>query len=101
MIAASGCTSHAPSAGVPYERRVQCTQDKVNCVDDCMPNVEWAVVPILGWVYVAGGEFLCQSHCDGAEEACLGLQPSESSAIEAADDSNTVKPPAIPAITSG
>ena len=96
-IAASGCTSHAPSAAVSYERRVRCTQDQVKCLDDCMPNPEWAVIPVLGWVYVPGREYLCQSHCDCAQEACLA--PSLS-AIEAADDPNTVKPPAIRAITS-
>jgi hypothetical protein len=62
-----------------------------------MPSPEWAVIPILGWVYVAGGEYLCQSHCDRAEEACL---TPALSAVEAAGDPNTVKPPAIRAITS-
>ena len=71
MLAASGCTSRAPSAPIAYESRVRCTADKVNCVDACMPNVEWAVIPGFGWVYVPGSEYLCQSHCDRAEDACL------------------------------
>jgi hypothetical protein len=62
-----------------------------------MPSPEWAVIPILGWVYVAGREYLCQSHCDREEEACLAPALS---AVEAANDPNTVKPPAIRAITS-
>jgi len=95
MIAAAGCTSHEPSAGVAYDRRVQCTRAKVNCLDDCMPNVEWAVIPILGWIYVPGRQYLCQSHCDRMEEACW-LQPSTPSAIEATDGPNTVKPAEIP-----
>ena len=84
-IAASGCTDyeHAPPAGVSQERRAVCTRDKEDSLDDCMPNVEWAVVPGLGWIYVAGGEYLCQSHCDRAEDDCW-RQPSDPSATEAA-----------------
>jgi hypothetical protein len=52
----------------------------MNCLDDCMPNVEWAVIPILGWIYVPGRQYLCQSHCDRAQEACW-LQPSDPDAI--------------------
>jgi hypothetical protein len=85
MIAAAGCAVHEAPAGVSQERRSQCTQDKVTCLDDCMPNVEWAVIPIVGWIYVPGREYLCQSHCDQAEQDCW-LQPSAPSTVEAAHD---------------
>jgi hypothetical protein len=51
-----------------------------------MPVVEWAVVPVVGWIYVAGGEFLCQSHCEHEEEACL-REASDFSRLTAADNS--------------
>ena len=85
MIAASGCAVHEPPAAVSQDRRSQCTQDKEICLDDCMPNVGWAVIPILGWIYVPGREYLCQSHCDNAEEDCW-LQPSGPSTVEAAPE---------------
>ena len=72
IIATSGCSGsvHAPPAGVSYARQSQCTRDQMDCVADCMPNVEWAVIPGLGWVYVPAREYLCQSHCDHAEATC-------------------------------
>jgi len=78
MIAAAGCTNYVPPAVTSQERLAQCTRDKVNCLDACMPAPEWAVIPGFGWVYVPGREYLCQSHCDREEEACW-LQPSDSS----------------------
>jgi hypothetical protein len=78
MIATSGCTNYAPPAVISQERQALCTRDKVNCLDACMPNVEWAVVPGLGWIYVPGREYLCQSHCDRAEQACW-LRPTDPS----------------------
>ena len=86
IIAASGCSNHvhARPADTSQERRAQCTADKVNCLDECMPNPQWAVIPVIGWIYVPGSEYLCQSHCDRAEAACW-LHSPDPSAVEAAN----------------
>ena len=86
MIVASGCTTvHAPPADVSQQRRAMCTRDQENCLDDCMPNPGWAVIPVLGWIYVPGREQLCQSHCRNVKEACW-YQPSDPLALESANE---------------
>jgi hypothetical protein len=86
VIVASGCTTvYAPPAGVSQQRRAICTLDQESCLADCMPNPSWAVIPILGWIYVPGREYLCKSHCENVRDACLH-QVSDSLALKSADE---------------
>jgi hypothetical protein len=76
MIVASGCANvHTPPAGVSQQIRAKCTLDRERCLDDCMPNPVWAVIPVLGWIYVPGREYLCQSHCESIQEDCWYAPP--------------------------